>query len=305
MGRAKLLELLRQAAASLEAEADLVRLQEFFIHHQLQAPVTFTGEDLTCQGLALQFAVEHAMPETCQLVLHYFDKSTFTDDPICWLLQAPAVASGEDLPLSRPMLCQYNRNRVARVLFSFGWQLPVSPSSAQLLSISDDMRHFQSIQQLQGASRTATDELVPRPVVAIKRLPFRAVGHQGIAADIKGAFYAHSMYLDDQPLVLMFAGPCGRGKTRMAHDIASLLQEDSLCTANSIVIPCGSISSKQELFGLAGTYGNSHIDSALNKFIRQHQCQSGVVILDEFEKLDADAQEGFLEPFDTGDSYCI
>ena len=274
----------------------MLQLRDFFASQQAQV---VSWGDQSCQDMALQYVCEHAMPQACRLVLHYFDKSRFTDDPMGWLLGRSAVADVSSLPV-RPMLCQYNKNRVARALISYGWQLPSDPNSTQRTSISEDMRHFQAIRERQGNPKKPTDELVPKPLLAIKRLAFQAIGHEDIAAEIKGALYAHSIHIDGRPLVLMFAGPSGHGKTEMAQGIASLLQEIPLSPANSIVIPCGSISTKTELFGLAGAYRNSHIDSALNKFIRDHQGRRGVVILDEFEKLDNDAQEGLLEPFDTG-----
>ncbi|KAK9829734.1 hypothetical protein WJX72_007564 [[Myrmecia] bisecta] len=86
----------------------------------------------------------------------------------------------------------------------------------------------------------------------------------------------------------------------MAREIGRLTQDIPLSQANFIKISCASLSTATELFGLSGAYRSSHIDSELNGFVRQHDGKYGVVLLDEFEKLEQEAQLGFLEAFDTG-----
>ncbi|KAK9827055.1 hypothetical protein WJX74_004874 [Apatococcus lobatus] len=73
-----------------------------------------------------------------------------------------------------------------------------------------------------------------------------------------------------------------------------------LHSANHLVIPCGDLNTATELFGLGGAYLGSGTDSSLKKFVKEHQAALGVVVLDEFEKLEQEAQEGFLKAFVTG-----
>ena len=299
-----LYRLLQAAEASLEAPKDLLKLRTTFAwsaQQALQATGTGNGSRGAGAADALQFACEHAMPETCRLILHYIDADTFQDNPLVWLLKPPE-ASEACQPAPYRMRCALNINQIARTLLSFGWTLPGEddPATGSLTTVTEDMQHFQALSIRLGSTKKPTDALVPKQLHSIRRLPFQVVGHDETAQDIAKEMYAHDIQGTGRPLVFMFAGPSGHGKTEMAQGIASLLQEVPLSAANSIVIPCGSISTKTELFGLAGAYRNSHIDSALNKFIREHEGRYGVVILDEFEKLDNQAQEGFLEPFDTG-----
>ena len=164
------------------------------------------------------------------------------------------------------------------------------------------MLYFKALSERLGQTKKPTDALVPKQLHHIRRLPFQAVGHDEIAVELGKVMYSHDIQNTGRPLVLMFCGPSGHGKTEMAKGIAGLLKEAPLSGANSVTIPCGSISTSTELFGLAGAFRGSDTDSELNKFIREHEDRYGVVILDEFEKLEEDAQEGFLEPFDTGAS---
>ncbi len=292
--------MLKAAEKSLEAQEDLVKLRNYFIPRQPTAFANAASEHGAAN--ALQYACEHAMPETCRLILHYYTASDFQDDPILWLLN-PSDGEAARQQTMYPMRCLFNINQVARILISFGWKLPGQQSLQQspgILPPTEDMQYFQELSSRFGTASKPSDDLVPKQLHSLRRLPFVSIGHGTIARDIAAALYANDIQNTGRPLVLMFAGPSGHGKTEMAQGIATLLQSAPLSAANSIVIPCGSISTSTELFGLAGAYRNSHIDSALNKFIRDHQGRRGVAVLDEFEKLDEDAQEAFLEPFDTG-----
>lgn len=282
-----LLTLLEQAEASCEAKQDMVKLRDHIIQHQ-----TSNEEDIG-EAAALQWACLYGMPETCRLVLHYFDVSCFRDNPFLWLLMAEPGSKTKT-----PMVCPYNSNQIARVLFSCGWQLPPHAGA-----ISGDMAHFSGMRTELGNAKRPSDALVPKQVHAIKRLPFMAVGHKDIAVRLQKIIYRHFVRDSGRPLVLMFAGPSGHGKTEMARAIARLFEKKPFAAATHTVIPCASINTDTELFGLGGAYQGSKQASQLNKLIKEHQRATGVVILDEFEKLERGTREGFLEPFDTGAHY--
>ena len=171
--------------------------------------------------------------------------------------------------------------------------------------ITADMGHFHDVSSRLGNTKKPSDALVSQQLHAMKRLPYMAIGHEDIATKLTKIVYKHPIKASGRPLVLMFAGPSGHGKTEMGKSIARLFEKQPFDAANHMVIPCGSISTETELFGLGGAYQSSEQHSQLSKFVMEHQGHTAVVILDEFEKLEQRAQEAFLEPFDTGEMLCL
>lgn len=99
---------------------------------------------------------------------------------------------------------------------------------------------------------------------------------------------------ESEPLVLLFAGPSGHGKTELARKLGVLLG------APLHVVDCTSITNTVDLFGPRKPYTNYMQGSPLNNFLAENSARSCFVFLDEFEKTPAQVQQPFLLTFQSG-----
>lgn len=98
----------------------------------------------------------------------------------------------------------------------------------------------------------------------------------------------------DKPLVLMFAGPSGHGKTELAQQLGIFLD------VPMHIADCASIEPKMDMFGPRKPYMGYDEGSPLNNFLAENSGRKCVVLLDEFEKTSTEIRETFLLPFDNG-----
>ncbi|OAA57584.1 ATPase, aaa-2 [Niveomyces insectorum RCEF 264] len=98
-----------------------------------------------------------------------------------------------------------------------------------------------------------------------------------------------------KPLVLVFAGPSGHGKTELARKLGHLLGLELQVVDSTIV------SHERELFGPRAPYTGSERGSPLNNFIARNAGRQSIVFLDEFEKTTREIHEALLLPFDNGE----
>jgi hypothetical protein len=104
-----------------------------------------------------------------------------------------------------------------------------------------------------------------------------------------------------RPLILLFTGPSGTGKTEMAIQLADILnvQKDE----NFIKINCGTMSDETEVFGsLDYRQGRCH-GSVLNNFMikmSKKPQERGIVLLDDIHNATEEVIELFCKVFQTG-----
>jgi ATP-dependent Clp protease ATP-binding subunit ClpA len=67
-----------------------------------------------------------------------------------------------------------------------------------------------------------------------------------------------------------------------------------------LTISCANLSESLELFGGGGAYQGAKEGSELNNFCVEHAGKPSIVLLDEFDKLEAGARDGFYTIFDKG-----
>lgn len=109
--------------------------------------------------------------------------------------------------------------------------------------------------------------------------------------------WAFRLASKSSPLVLVFAGPSGHGKT----ELAARLCETVTGSANDFKkIDCSQMKTATEIFGLGGAWQGSMQGSELNNFIVSHQGRPAVVLMDEIEKAREDVWESFLNIWDKG-----
>ncbi|KAK0629585.1 P-loop containing nucleoside triphosphate hydrolase protein [Bombardia bombarda] len=99
----------------------------------------------------------------------------------------------------------------------------------------------------------------------------------------------------DRPLIFLFAGPSGHGKTELARNLGKLISLDLH------MVDCTSINTEHDMFGPRAPYYGSGDGSPLNNFIVQHSGRRCIVFLDEFEKTKNDVRQTLLIPFQSGE----
>ncbi|KAH3768066.1 Chaperone protein ClpB [Pelomyxa schiedti] len=102
-----------------------------------------------------------------------------------------------------------------------------------------------------------------------------------------------------KPLVAFLAGPPGAGKSQLAEDVAKAVSPGHWFKDVFSSVDGGMVHS--HLFGAERGYIGSDSAPPLAKFIREHNGQRAVVVLEEFEKLDTEALRALLVPFETGE----
>ncbi|KIW95997.1 uncharacterized protein Z519_03063 [Cladophialophora bantiana CBS 173.52] len=96
-----------------------------------------------------------------------------------------------------------------------------------------------------------------------------------------------------RPLVGVFAGASGHRKPSWPDHWPSPI-------ARIEVVNCTTFKSVDELIGPRAPYNGSAHGSPLNNFLARKDGQSGIVFLDEFEKMSANIHDALLIPFDKG-----
>ncbi|QDS75403.1 hypothetical protein FKW77_003081 [Venturia effusa] len=137
-----------------------------------------------------------------------------------------------------------------------------------------------------------------KDVTPLLGIPYLIIGQTTAATTLRNSLLVHMARKkgpqNRKPLVLVFAGPSGHGKTELANKMSSLLSLETL------VIDCPQFSSDTELFGPRPGYYDAHKGSQLNNFLAKHDNKKCIVFLDEFEKTSEEIHNTLLKPFDEG-----
>ena len=105
---------------------------------------------------------------------------------------------------------------------------------------------------------------------------------------------SHLALQKKRPLVLVFAGPSGHGKTELARNFRDLISMDLQ------VVDCTIFKQDNELFGPRPPYAGHEDGSALNNFLAANAGRRCIVFMDEFEKTGKDIHNTLLLPFQDG-----
>ena len=131
-------------------------------------------------------------------------------------------------------------------------------------------------------------------ILPLLETPYHIIGQSPAIKQVVDAVASHYMFDSGFPLVMLFTGASGHGKTEVATRMGTLLSLDIL------IVDCTEMKYETDIFGPKAPYAGHQEGSKLNNFLAEHSGQRAVVFLDEFEKTTADVHKSMLLPFESG-----
>lgn len=133
-----------------------------------------------------------------------------------------------------------------------------------------------------------------RNAEALLGIPYFLVGQTMATNRLFQKLLNYMMVPTKRPLVMVFAGPSGHGKTELARRLGHLMSLDLE------IVDCTIYNREIELFGPRNPYVGAENGSPLNNFLTKNAGKRCIVFLDEFEKTTTDIHQALLVPFDNG-----
>ena len=127
-------------------------------------------------------------------------------------------------------------------------------------------------------------------------IPYFLIGQAAAIELLTQKLLCHITFDEKLPLVLVFAGPSGHGKTELARSFGDVLSLDIE------IVDCTGHRQDTDLFGAKPPFQGWKTGSPLNNFLARKGAagQRGVVFLDEFEKMDHEIFNSLLDLFALG-----
>ena len=123
-------------------------------------------------------------------------------------------------------------------------------------------------------------------------LPYRIIGQRWATEQVEESIGGHYLCNTAQPLVLLFTGPSGHGKTELASSLGNLLSLPFLA------VNCSVLHHSTDLLGTHAGYEGWAQGSPLGAHLAQHVGQKNEVFLDEFDKTTEDVRQSLLLLFE-------
>jgi hypothetical protein len=135
-------------------------------------------------------------------------------------------------------------------------------------------------------------------VTDLMKLPYRIVGQLPVLNNLQEKVLNHIASNTDSPdpLVIVFAGPPGHGKTELAKQLVDLLRVETT------TIVCSQMKSDTELLGSKHGYQRSQEGSKLNNHLAQFSSSCSVVLLEGFDKTSPEICGALLTVMSEGQS---
>ena len=123
-------------------------------------------------------------------------------------------------------------------------------------------------------------------------LPYRIIGQRRAIEQVQENISGHLLSNIPQPLVLLFTGPSGHGKTELARSLGNLLSLPLLA------VDCSVLHHSYDLLGTHAGHEGWAQGSPLSAHLAQHAGQRNVVFLDEFDKTTEHVRQSMLLLFE-------
>lgn len=134
-----------------------------------------------------------------------------------------------------------------------------------------------------------------RNAEALLGIPYFLIGQTMATNRLFQKLLNYMMVPTKRPLVMVFAGPSGHGKTELARRLGHLMSLDLE------IVDCTIYNREIELFGPRNPYVGAEHGTPLNNFLAKNAGKRCIVFLDEFEKTTTDIHQALLVPFDNGE----
>lgn len=126
------------------------------------------------------------------------------------------------------------------------------------------------------------------------RVPYFMIGQLPAAGLVMETVFSHVTNNNPVPLVMVFAGPSGHGKTELAEQMGDLL------SVKHQVFNCSEWHSRIDILGGSNAYRRSEQGSILNNFVSENDGRRAVVVLDEFDKTTDEVRLSLLNVINRG-----
>ncbi|KUI61232.1 Chaperone protein ClpB [Cytospora mali] len=126
-------------------------------------------------------------------------------------------------------------------------------------------------------------------------VPYFLIGQTQAAQFLIKRLLQHLAKPPNTPLVMVFAGPSGHGKTELARKLGELI------SLEMEIVDCTNKSDEKEMFGARSPYQGWEKGSPLNNFLARKAGTRCIVFLDEFEKTTEEVCQTLLLPFQNGE----
>lgn len=132
-------------------------------------------------------------------------------------------------------------------------------------------------------------------MLPLYEVPFHIIGQQQSTQLVQKSILSHRLFNSSTPLVFLFTGPSGHGKTELARRMGDLLSLDILS------IDCTEMRYETDIFGPKAPYSGSAEGTPLNNYLAKWTGKPAVVFLDEYDKTTDDVRNSMLLLFENGD----
>ncbi|KAI1085469.1 P-loop containing nucleoside triphosphate hydrolase protein [Whalleya microplaca] len=170
----------------------------------------------------------------------------------------------------------------------------IRPLLASALTLTQRYRLYQAARadHISARERIVLSRRGAEEVVGLHQL---VIGQEVAVQLLKRRLLTHLAMPNKEPLVLLFAGPSGHGKTELARKFGDLMSLELL------TIDCTNYTRENELFGPKPGYEGFQNGAPLNNFLARKSGNRCIVFMDELEKTTEAVHNALLVPFDEGE----